>query len=340
MGFAGWMLCCRLVLGDFPDLVSMGEQLATPIFFVSTGLGSLWLYQFQPLALVIPAHAAFALIYSWLDRPRRRRGRQRCGQVSPRPFLHGSRTTFLTPILGVAEYHILYGCLLADLLRLLALSRSLRLPSLSKGIAFFIVGIVVVPIVVTQCIEQWPSYRAGLKLIVEPPSESYATLMAGVTLPAGTRADMLMRKARFLRDCAADGPVVYLTEDSYLIPKVSGVWPALSIASIHYESFTRQQYEAALHEVRTAPVTEIYVDEKSTVGMPGRRPEASWPPYPRSSQEFFRYVRHDLQFDFHLVGVREGWRYGKESRVYHLRIQEYIGLGFNKRLSRIRTLVQ
>ena len=27
VGFAGWMLCSRLVLGDFPDLVSMGEAI-------------------------------------------------------------------------------------------------------------------------------------------------------------------------------------------------------------------------------------------------------------------------------------------------------------------------
>lgn len=69
----------------------------------------------------------------------------------------------------------------------------------------------------------------------------------------------------------------------------------------------RQRYEAALREIRTAPVTEIYLDEKSTVGMPGGGPETSWPPTPRYSQEFFRYVRRDLQFDFHLVGFREGW---------------------------------
>jgi len=308
VGFAGWMLCSRLVLGNFPDLVSMGEAFAVPFRFTSSGLGSLWLGQFQPLALVILAHATFALIYSWLDRPRRKRWSTALRSSVAATILVWFAYYFYRPrpeyLLG---YHLLYGCLLADLLRLLALSRSPRIPSLPKGVAFFIVGMVVVPIVVTQCFEQWPSYCAGLTRIMKPPSKSNATLIAGVTVPAGTRADMLKRKAEFLRGRAADGPVVYLTEDSYLIPKASGVWPALSIACIFYESKTRQRYEAALRGIRTALVTEIYVDEKSTVGMPGGVPESRWPPYPRYSQEFFRYLRHDLGTDFQLVGIREGW---------------------------------
>jgi hypothetical protein len=317
VGFAGWMLCNRLVLGRFPDLSSMREQYSLTLCFTSTGFGSLWPQQLQLLPLVILAHATFTMIYSWLDRPRRKRWSTALRSSVSATILVWFAYYFNRP--GpeyLLSYYLLYGCLLADILRLLASSRSTHLPILSKVMASFIVGIVIVPIVVTQCIEQWPGYRAGLKLIVEPPSEPCATSMAGVTLPAGTRADMLKRKAKFLRDRAADGPVVYLTEDSYLIPKVSGVWPALSIASIHYESLNRQRYEAALHEIRTAPVTEIYVDDKSTVGMPGCRPEASWPPYPRYSQEFFRYVRLDLKVDFQLVGVREGWEvWQKHSRV-------------------------
>ena len=58
-------------VGRFPDLVSMGEQFVALFRFRSSGLGSLWPDQFQPLALVILAHAVFVLIYSWFDRPRR-----------------------------------------------------------------------------------------------------------------------------------------------------------------------------------------------------------------------------------------------------------------------------
>ena len=182
--------------------------------------------------------------------------------------------------------------------------------------AFFIVGMVVVPIASDSML------RAVAKILCwsdedhETSLKSNATLIAGVTLPAGSRADMLKRKAEFLRGRAADGPVVYLTVDSYLIPKASGIWPALSIACIFLKAKTRQRYEATLREIRTAPVTEIYVDEKSTVGMPGRVPESRWPPYPRYSQEFFRYVRHDLLSDFQLVGVREGWEvWRRKSRL-------------------------
>ena len=79
VGLLGWLLCCRLLLGAFPDLAAVAEQLYLARLFSSTGFGSIRPSDFHPLALLILAHAAFALIYSWLDRPRRQRRRRHCG---------------------------------------------------------------------------------------------------------------------------------------------------------------------------------------------------------------------------------------------------------------------
>jgi hypothetical protein len=308
VGFVGWLLCCRLLLGAFPDLAAATEQFALARVFGSTGFGSLRPRDFHPLALLILAHAAFALMYSWLDRPRRKR------------WLTGLRASVAAMTLIWFSYyvnrpdaqcllnlHLLYGYLLADLMRLMAVARSPRLPLLSKAAAIVVLGMVVVPITLFQCRVQWPEYCRGLRLILNPPSPAVATEVAGAIVPAGERADMLLRKAKFLRERAAVGPVVYLTADSYLMPKASGVWPALSFNDIFWESLTRQHYESALAEIRRAPVTEIYIDEEGSVRQPGGLPETMWDPYPRSSREFFRQVRHDLESDFERVDVREGW---------------------------------
>jgi len=308
VGLVGWLLCCRLLLGAFPDLATVTEQFAIVRLFSSTGYGSEQPDQFHPLALVIIAHSAFALIYSWLDRPRRER------------WLTALRASVAATILVwfayyinrpsdkyLLDYHLLYGCLLADLLRLMAVARSPRLPLLSKAAAIVVVGLVVVPTTLFECRAQWAQYRRGIRLILSPPSPAVATEVAGAIVPAGERTDTLLRKAKFIRDHATNGPVVYLTADSYLIPKASGVWPALSVTDIFYESFTRRHYESALAEIRNAPVTEIYVDEERSVRPPGDAPETMWDQYPRYSREFFRQVRRDLKSDFDLVDVREGW---------------------------------
>jgi hypothetical protein len=306
VGLLGWLLCCRLLLGAFPDLAAVTEQLYLARLFSSTGFGSIRPRDLELLALLILAHAAFAWIYSWLDRPRHQRWLTALRASVAATILVWFAYYFNRPSKEyLHDYHLLYGCLLADLLRLIVASGSQRLPLLIKGAAIVIVGMVVIPITLTQCSEQWPEYCRGVRLILTPPSPAVATEVAGAIVPAGERADMLLRKANFLREHV--GPVVYLTADSYLMPKASGVWPALSFVDIFWESHTRRHYESALAEIRRAAVTEIYIDEERSVRQPGDLPETMWDPYPRWSREFFRHVRHDLESDFELVDVREGW---------------------------------
>src|SRR4029453_6935297 len=70
-------------------------------------------------------------------------------------------------------------------------------------------------------------------------------------------------RGSFLRALRAED-TVYLTADSYLVPKVAGRCPAVPVADLCWESMTRAEYDRALAAVVRAPARRVYLDAPGT----------------------------------------------------------------------------
>jgi len=114
---------------------------------------------------------------------------------------------------------------------------------------------------------------------------------------AGPGAGELEERARFIREKAAEeGPPIYLTSDSYLVPKLSGVFSALPVVDFCWQATTRGLYEGVLDAVDGSDRRAVYLDAPGTLT------------YATSScAVFYDKVRSDLGARFERTGVESGW---------------------------------
>ncbi len=306
----GYVVVYRLLLGEWLEPRALAGVFQYMRLMADHGLGSTRL-AFHPLAVLMFVHAAYVLIRVWLDR-------RRVGRFRP-SFRAAAAAMILTWFAYYANrpdpeyltsFHVLYGVLLLDLLRpLLVVSRRRALWAPALG-ALAVLTLVVVPAAIGQTAAAWEWYVKGVHVLRNRPDDRIATRLSGVYFPNERRAAELWVKARFLKSLDRSRPVIYLTVDSYLIPKVSGVWPALPLVDVFWESLTPRQYAKLLRRIVASGVDVIYFDSDESIASYRTPLHPPLPPLP-GSREFFRELRKDLAPHFERSEVTSGWEVWK-----------------------------
>jgi len=122
---------------------------------------------------------------------------------------------------------------------------------------------------------------------------AHGGLVSGVFLPREA-AEELPRRAAYIQARSAEPPA-YLTADSYLIPKLSGVFSAMPALDFCWQSLDRTTYERALDAIVHSPSGRVYLDAES-VGA-----------FHTVCGAFYGLVRQDLGRAFDKTGEEEGW---------------------------------
>ena len=262
----------------------------------------------DPLAVLIYAHAAVSLLQSSFRNAHVGNGRSAVtGGIAATILVWFSYYANRPHPEYLISYHVLYGYLLVDLLRVLVRVRqrtALVWPALG---AAGILTALVLPHFEATIRDELPLYRRGIQLIAHPPAPDTAAVLSGVYFPNGLRAQFVEKKAAYLRKASARGQVVYFTVDSYLIPKVSGVPSKIPVADAYWESRTSQEYERLLRCVVGSAADTIYFDSDESIAYPAEpsNPDAALP-FP-GMHDFYRRLRTDLSRHFQPAGVVNGW---------------------------------
>ena len=299
----------------------------------SSGHAASAFVRLEPMALLIFTHAVLALIGVGL---RRRRGRLSAFD----PIRGGVAATLLVWFTYYANrpdpaylysFLVLYGFLLIDALRLLTLARRARSPWLPLIVAAASLALIVGPYTIALAQLEWPYYRRGIQLVLRPPDRKGAVRLSGVDFPRSHRAAEIVRKAAYLREQARGQPLIYFTVDSYLVPKISGVWAALPASEVFWESVTRPQYERLIQRVIRSDAAYLYFDDEESISPRQTSTVPMDKPLP-GTREFFRQLRVDLSPHYELETVVGGWERWRQRRIANKDPRpEAVGLGWPRR---------
>ena len=286
----------RGLLGPLPSLGALADYVRTMKTVARSGYAG-GTGPLDPMAILILGHASANLIHASMKRR----------IVSD---FHGClRAAVSTMILVwfayyanrphpayLISFHVLYGFLLVDAVRLLLAMRRLAVVRWPAMASAGILAVMIVPYLETAVKDEWANYRRGIGVITHGVDADKAILLSGVYFPRDARARAIEEKAAFLRQVGQDAPVVYFTADSYLVPKLSGVWPRIPMAEVFWESVTRRQYEKLVQGVVESRADAIYFDSKEPIAF------QSTP-----STEFYQQLRRDLSGRFQRDSSIHGW---------------------------------
>jgi len=194
---------------------------------------------------------------------------------------------------NLSSYYLLYGFLLVDLSRFVTLGvarrrfspRLLGAAALLLGVAF--------PNTIAIAAKGGDQVWAALGSALRGERAAGTDLLSGVFVDMQAAREVEDRGA-YVRARRAESPV-YLTGDSYLVPKVAGVFSALPVVDFCWEAMTREEYDHTLSAIVRSPSGRVYLDAPGT------------PAYDTACGLFYRQVRRDLQGTFERTGVEHGW---------------------------------
>jgi hypothetical protein len=188
---------------------------------------------------------------------------------------------------NTSGFYMYYGFLLIDLLRtlvLLAPRRRFSWLTASAGIVL-ILGAIPEMVQIGAASNLWPSLRAKY-----PKSP----MISGVYFPADFGRE-LAERARYIHDEDNKQPV-YLTNDSFFIPAMSGVVSDLPFMDSANEVVDRANYEDLMSRLRDPSVSTIYVDAPQSEAM-------------REGllRRFYQFVSANLAPEFSTASLVHGW---------------------------------
>jgi hypothetical protein len=276
----------------FGQVVSLPRLLLSKAAFLSSGGFSGFRWTPDPWPVLILGHAVFVLAQAALAP---RRGARTCFRAAVAATLvvwfayYANRPDPW----NLSSYYVLYGFLLVDLARFAALSIARRRFTLELvGAAGLLLG-VALPNVAAIAAKGADQVRSALGPALRREAPPGAGLVSGVFVDARVASEIEARGG-FLRARRSEEPV-YLTADSYLVPKVSGRFPALPVADLCWEAMTRADYERALDAVARVPSGRVYLD------APGSSA------YGTACGLFYGQVRSDLERAFAREAIESGW---------------------------------
>lgn len=280
---------CRLSLGRWPTGRGWSAMAETVGFVTATSYSGSPLV-LDPLALLMFGHAVFVLVLTACV------GRRGTGPAS-RAFVAATLVVWFAYYANrphrwnLSGFHVLYVLLLLDLGRCLSASLARRRASANALLASTVLATIVVPSTLSSY--AW-SLRPLQKGEFSPPAAAGAVLLNGVRMAPAFSAELRERSGS-LRE-SSPGRVLYLTGDSYLQPKVSGVYPPLPFLDPVFAALTRPAYEDLLERVRALGPERLYFE-----------PAGSFSYALSPFRGFFEMLRMDLAVDYHRSGVRGGW---------------------------------
>jgi hypothetical protein len=140
-----------------------------------------------------------------------------------------------------------------------------------------------------------PVHRDAMEHMAATPPAAGARELSGVTLP-GSAADLIERKASFIAEQAKDGPVTYFTIDSYLVPMLSNVFPALPAADVFSETFTPADFDYLVARVKASHPERLLFDDPMTP-LSGTG----------AQRQFYERLRQSLLGGYVPAGSQSGW---------------------------------
>jgi hypothetical protein len=292
---AVWVLV-PLALGQPLDLLRLPQLVANAAFTASAGFSG-WPLTDDPWPVVMFGHAAFVLLLA---------GFRGGAPASPRASFRAAAAALLVVWFAyyanrphpwnLSSYYLPYGLLLIDLLRFVELRVRRRRANGALVAALFLLALVILPNLVFQAGKGARQVSAALRAAIRGTTPTEGRLLSGVWL-ADPGAGELEERARFIREKAlAEGPPIYLTSDSYLVPKLSGVFSAMPVVDFCWQATTRRLYEGMLATVASSGRRVIYLD------APGTFTHSASP-----CAVFYDKVRGDLEARFERAGIESGW---------------------------------
>ncbi len=197
---------------------------------------------------------------------------------------------------NLSSFYLLYGFLLIDSLRYVRLNLRGR-----RRVDDFVVAtvalllLIVLPNVCQMAAKGAGQVAAGIGAVWQKGRGEEGLLVSGVYLPE-RGATELLQKAAFIRSRVPVGPPVYLTSDSYLVPKVAGAFPSLPAVDACWETITRLDYDQLLAALTHPGHEFIYFDAPGTLAHDNT-----------TCREFYARVRLDLEPQFEKSGIEQGW---------------------------------
>ena len=288
-----------LALGRGLDLLHLPRLVANAAFTASAGFSG-WPLTRDPWPVVVFAHAVFVLLLAAF------RGG---APTSPRAAFRAAVAALLVVWFAyyanrphpwnLSSYYLPYGVLLVDLLRFTSLSARRRRFDGSFAVAVALLALFILPNLLFQAAKGARQVQRALGPALHGVTPTEGRLLSGVWL-ADPAAGQLEERAAFMRERAAEGAPIYLTSDSYLVPKLAGVFPALPFVDFCWQATTRKEYEGALARIDASGREKIYLDAPETVAF------ATSP-----CAVFYERLREDLGARFERSGTAAGWEVWK-----------------------------
>jgi hypothetical protein len=311
---AAWFLA----LGHWPDPHVVGEIVDRIIFWSSSGFAGLaYPGHFVPLALF--AWSAFFLVYAALAG-----GARACPAHGVRAGAAAISLVWLpyyanrSDYWNLSSFGILYAIPAIDATRCLMVGVRLRRVSNinpSTITALALTAFVTIPGIrenIYYCSTKVCNFRVKDEFRATAPRSARGpgtVELSGVILDEELARDV-EQKARALARSRRDGPVIYLTLHSYLIPKLSGISSRIPVGDLLAECLNKNDYDRLIGHIEASGAREIYVDPSGLVPGPRDRNlvlQRSGAVVLGPSLDFFQRLLRDLRGVYHADRSADGW---------------------------------
>jgi len=296
--FGAFFFLWGTVLPPLPDFAQAPHAFAVLRLWMATNFGSAEFRWSLPAAAIF-AHAVFILIYTPLANRR-----------SPRHFasLRAAAAAMIMvwfayymnrpDALNLPGFLLPYSLLLIDLLRYLRIQIARRRTITTLSTAAL--AIMIFAIIPELCFS-WSSSNFFIRhdhanATFKAPSRQPAELVDGVYLPAAG-AENLVAQAKFLTQFPPDQSPFYITQNSYLMPKLSGHVSPIPAMDVLWELTTEEKYHDVLSTIAAANPRQLFLDSPESVAI-GSQPYAG----------IFGQIRIDLAaMKYQPVAIQNGW---------------------------------
>jgi hypothetical protein len=283
----------RLVTGEWIPLERMPSLFVNAVFLSSGGFSG-FPFVADPWPLLIFGHAVYALARAALD--------PASAASAPGSFRAAVAAALVVWFAyyanrphpwNLSSYYVLYGFLLVDLARSAIAGLRRRRASAFVALSVAALAGITLPNVVAMAGKGAEQVGSALGPALRREVPPGARVLSGVFLPPDGAA-AVAAKAATIASRRAEGSV-YFTSDSWLVPKVAGVFPAVPAVDACWESMTRPAYLRILEAVRTSPASRVYFDPPGT------------PAYYSDCRLFYERLRADLADRFVRGSDEGGW---------------------------------
>jgi hypothetical protein len=292
--WALFAIATRIALGYWLGVSALPELWQTIVLTSAGGFDGRPLTN-DPWPVLMFAHAAFVLVNAALKRE--------SGFASSfRTFVAATLVVWFAYYANrphpwnLSSFYLLYGFLFIDSLRFVI--SNLRGRRRADDLVVATLGalvLIVLPNLSHMAAKGAGQVAEGLRTVWGKDRPSGGRLVSGVYLPE-TGASELLQKADFIRSRLPWGPPVFLTSDSYLVPKLAGAFSSLPVVDACWETTNRKDYDRLLGALTGSGHEFIYLDAPGTLAHDNT---TCW--------EFYARVRLDLEPRFEKSGVEQGW---------------------------------